>query len=124
MNDIAIQSQEFQFRGGYRKLISVPQQVEHSFIDYEDPNQPLTDIEEKLFTSTYAGRKQQQVQDFITSTPKKTALILKFTLASSEYATMFLRELTKQDSSTTQQLVLEHQVRSLKDRPTETMDGH
>ncbi|KAK4524282.1 hypothetical protein GAYE_SCF02G2181 [Galdieria yellowstonensis] len=117
-------SQEFQFRGGYRKLISIPQQVEHSFIDYEDPNQPLTDIEEKLFTSTYAGRKQQQAQDSITSTPKKTALILKFTLASSEYATMFLRELTKQDSSTTQQLVLEHQVRSLKDRPTETMDGH
>ncbi|EME32327.1 Putative pseudouridine synthase [Galdieria sulphuraria] len=101
-------SQEFQFRGGYRKLISIPKQVEYHFMDYDEPNQSLTDIEEKLF-STQVPLDRKQTQDSNSCKRKMTALVLQFTLASSEYATMFLREVTKQDSSTAQQLVLEHQ---------------
>lgn len=39
--------------------------------------------------------------------PKKKALVLSFTLKCAQYATMFVRELTKQDSSTTSQKELQ-----------------
>ncbi|GJQ08847.1 hypothetical protein GpartN1_g638.t1 [Galdieria partita] len=101
-------SQEFQFRGGYRRLISIPQDVEYRFMDYHEPNQPLTDIEEKLF-STQVSLDGKQTEHSNSCNRKMKGLILQFTLAASEYATMLLREVTKQDSSTTQQLILEHQ---------------
>eukprot|EP00871_Galdieria_phlegrea_P005984 jgi/Galph1/873/GphlegSOOS_G5685.1 len=100
-------SQEFQFRGGYRPLIAIPRDVQYEFVHTKDRNEPLTTTEEEIFSST--GKSFSENNKTTETTEGSIALVLQFTLRPSEYATMLLRELTKQDSSSIQQLVLEHQ---------------
>lgn len=80
--------------GDYRKLLVRPRDVTFDIKEYFDPHQPL--LETDLMTLN---------GESITITPpeegqnKKTAIIVGFSLPSSSYATVALRELMKKPTS-------------------------
>jgi tRNA pseudouridine13 synthase len=78
--------------GGYRKLVQVPRDVTSQFFQYDDDTVPLatTDLD------TLSG---QDVSAANSTTGEKLALEVAFTLNSSSYATMCIRELCKQSTS-------------------------
>ena len=81
--------------GSYRRLLQRPQQMKWRILKYTDPNLPLavTDL------MTLRGEPEPE------GTPggTRTAVRLEFTLPSSTYATMCLRELTKQSTELSHQ---------------------
>ena len=84
--------------GSYRKLIQKPLNMAWKILRYDDPNLPLatTDL------MTLRGEPEAEgVPD-----GKLTAARLEFTLPSSTYATMCLRELTKQSTERAHQMQL------------------
>ncbi|GAB5370926.1 hypothetical protein AAMO2058_001535200 [Amorphochlora amoebiformis] len=90
--------------GNYRKLICRPKDLEIDIITYTKPDQCLIDSE-------YLVKAEEEVGDSVTSeqgehiqgdqdilqepSGEKTAIKLRFTLPSSSYATIAIRELTK-----------------------------
>ncbi|KAG0350362.1 pseudouridine synthase [Gamsiella multidivaricata] len=84
-------NKEYSLPGSYRSIISKPENVEWEIMRYDEANVPLvlTDLE-KL-----EGKpKPEGVPN-----GKFLALILNLTLKSSQYATMAIREICKQDTS-------------------------
>ena len=86
---------ELALPGGYRKLMQRPQAMTWRILKYDDPNLPLaaTDL------STIRGEPAPE------GVPggQLTAAVLEFILPSSTYATMCLRELTKQSTEVAHQ---------------------
>ncbi|KAH8406917.1 hypothetical protein KR222_011434, partial [Zaprionus bogoriensis] len=87
--------------GAYRKLLIQTQDLKWSFRRYSSP-------EDTLIASDWEQLKGIAV----TPEPAEgegnyTALLLEFSLPTAAYATMFLRELFKQDTSTAAQMQLE-----------------
>jgi tRNA pseudouridine13 synthase len=80
--------------GDYRKIICHPQDVDYTIQEYYDPLQPLltTDLM-KLHKEDIVIRPQQEGER------AKLAMIVGFTLPSSSYATIALRELMKRPTS-------------------------
>jgi len=84
-------SKEFHLSGGYRKIFSYPRNVESRIFRYNDPIAQLTHsdidkLEGKLESESVDGGKLK-------------ALRIEFSLDSSTYATMCLRELLKHNTS-------------------------
>lgn len=89
--------------GAYRKLLVQTQDLKWSFRRYSSP-------EDTLIASDWEKLKNIEV----TPEPAEgngtyTALLLEFSLPTAAYATMFLRELFKQDTSTAAQMQLEQE---------------
>nr|CAB3265321.1 pseudouridylate synthase 7 homolog [Phallusia mammillata] len=91
---------EYRLPGAYRKLIAKPGMVEWSVVRYDDLEQPLlvSDIERMEGITEPEGKEGHF-----------RALRIKFSLKTSCYATMALREVLKQDMTTTDQIALSDQ---------------
>jgi tRNA pseudouridine13 synthase len=89
---------ELALPGSYRKLLQRPQQMVWRVLKYDDPNLPLaaTDLMTLRGEEEPAGVPGGAL----------TAARLEFTLPSSTYATMCLRELTKQSTERGHQMQL------------------
>lgn len=88
------QAKRFPIKGGYRKLVCRPGDVQHSVLKYDDPTVPLIPTDVDLLE----GRPLPD-----TSKGAYTALRVSFNLPSGSYATMFFRELQKRPSDRTYQ---------------------
>ena len=89
---------ELALPGAYRRLIGQPQHTEWEVLRYDDASLPLaaTDLTDLRGEAAPKG----------TPDGKRTAVRLSFTLLPSSYATMCLRELTKQSTELGHQLAL------------------
>ena len=82
----------FSLGGSYRRVLVRPTEVESTICHYDDPTKPLVASDlEKL--------KDISVEDNRLTEGKFKAVILKFNLPPSAYATMALRELLRIDTS-------------------------
>lgn len=89
-----VQDKDLALNGDYRKLLCRPTDFDFEIKEYYDPKQPLiqTDLmkltgEDIVISSAEEGQS------------KKVAMIVGFTLPSSSYATVALRELMKKPTS-------------------------
>ncbi|KAG0250484.1 multisubstrate pseudouridine synthase 7 [Mortierella polycephala] len=84
-------SKDYSLSGSYRCILSKPENVEWEIVRYDESNIPLTvtDLE------GMDGKTKPEVS----KEGKYLALILNLTLKSSQYATMAIREVCKQDTS-------------------------
>jgi len=80
--------------GSYRKIISKPEHVIFDIIEMQNEN-------EDLLTPDYLTQADPvpNVNPFDTNNPVTKALRLKFSLKTSSYATMLLREVTRTSSA-------------------------
>lgn len=113
---------DYDVAGTYRWLIAHPQDVVARFVQYRDQSDQLlpTDIEQMLDEQQAEPKPSAQVSRAVppdtkivpdcsgeasaNSQSKKRGLILSFTLGVAEYATMLVREVTKQESSVDHQI--------------------
>ncbi|KAK5669870.1 multisubstrate pseudouridine synthase 7, variant 2 [Batrachochytrium dendrobatidis] len=82
---------DFSLSGAYRKVISVATNVNWHILKYNDANVPLVQTDLDIVNQT---PKPQSVPD-----GKYTSLVVEFTLGSSQYATMALREVMKSETN-------------------------
>jgi len=90
---------EFSLSGAYRKLIQVPEDFEWRLQRYSDQTLPLT--------PTDMMRLESAPLPLSDDAGDSLALILEFTLPPSTYATMLLRELTKETSEPSRQVEMQ-----------------
>ncbi|KAH8327601.1 hypothetical protein KR074_002431, partial [Drosophila pseudoananassae] len=87
--------------GAYRKLIIQPNDLKWSFRRYNTPEDTLIASDwERLRNIPITEEPEEEEAKFL-------ALLLEFSLPTAVYATMFLRELFKKDTSTAIQMHLE-----------------
>ena len=85
-NDMRRKQKDFSLPGSYRKVLVKPKDFEWSLVSYEDPN---ADIDLSI-------SKENTLPDL---EGKSLAVVLQFTLPTSAYATMCLREFLKTETS-------------------------
>jgi tRNA pseudouridine13 synthase len=108
-------SRDLHCTGDYRKLLCMPADVDFQLLEYRDPLQPLfpTDMMRlkgiKInLPSTMTAKADEAGSDDKSTTPSSLlAMRVGFTLPSSAYATMALRELMKRPTSAAYQGKLE-----------------
>lgn len=95
LNDLRHRVKDFSLPGSYRTLLVKPKNVSHHFSTYSDPNIPLVKSDLQLLNE--ATSTSDPVIDKVDtcSAHSHRALVLRFTLPKSSYATMAIRELTK-----------------------------
>ncbi|KAJ8047590.1 Pseudouridylate synthase 7-like [Holothuria leucospilota] len=98
---------DYSLPGAYRKLVVKPSSVTWSFIKYDDSKEKLIQSDLDRLEGIPAP---VPVED-----GKKLALKLSFTLPTSAYATMALRELMKTETSSSHHAVLSQRNKSKKD---------
>ncbi|KAH3681940.1 hypothetical protein WICPIJ_007102 [Wickerhamomyces pijperi] len=94
--DMTRKVKEFSFAGSYRSLISKPANVEYFLRRYDESTDDL------IYTDLELLQQNKERSEQIRPTKedgKRLALILKFQLDTSAYATMALREIMKCDTS-------------------------
>ncbi|KAH8380458.1 hypothetical protein KR009_010769 [Drosophila setifemur] len=90
--------------GAYRKLIIQPSDLTWSFRRYNKP-------EDTVIASDWERLKNFPItEEPAEEEAKYMALLLEFSLPTAAYATMFLRELFKKDTSTAMQMALEQEA--------------
>ncbi|CCH40500.1 hypothetical protein BN7_33 [Wickerhamomyces ciferrii] len=97
--DMTRKVKEFSFAGSYRNIIGKVKGLEYHVRHYEEPTQQLiyTDLE---LLHLKAKEENKDIEQIIPEKGgSKTAIILKFQLDVSAYATMALREVMKADTS-------------------------
>ncbi|KAJ1341241.1 hypothetical protein BSLG_004176 [Batrachochytrium salamandrivorans] len=82
---------EFSLSGAYRKVVSIATNVSWRILKYNDDDIPLVRTDMDLLEQV---PEPQSIPD-----GKFTALAIEFTLGTSQYATMALREVTKSETS-------------------------
>ncbi len=82
---------DFALCGSYRKIVSVPGDFRSEVFRYDDPTIPLA--------VTDADRIENKPPPQSIPTGKHVAAVLSFSLPASTYATMLIRELTKQSTA-------------------------
>lgn len=98
-----VQDRELILNGDYRKVICHPTDFDYEIKEYYDPLQPLiqTDLMklhgEEIRIEPQPSKNDDDVGK--TNTIMKTAMVVGFTLPSSSYATIALRELMKLPTS-------------------------
>ncbi|KAL0227329.1 hypothetical protein P9112_014653 [Eukaryota sp. TZLM1-RC] len=94
-------------RGGYRKVVAKP--VVHSAClrSYTNPTDVLVDTPLNVFKREMGEKCEELAKD----EGNLNALVVSFDLSPSSYATMFVRELTKQSSHRYQHAMVEQQRR-------------
>lgn len=94
-----VQDRDLTFKGDYRKLVCKPTDVDFEILEYTDPLQPLvkTDLMKlegvDLDLSTCSPEGEGEKKDIL------LGMVIGFTLPSSSYATITLRELMKRPTS-------------------------
>jgi tRNA pseudouridine13 synthase len=102
----AAKSPELSLTGDYRKLLHLPKDVSYELIRYADPNVNLIQSDEDRLLGLDAVPPHIPFVDQSDETAKDhpfVALILHLTLGVSAYATMALREILKQETSSAHQ---------------------
>ncbi|CAG9799829.1 unnamed protein product [Chironomus riparius] len=94
----------FSLCGAYRKAFVKPQKFSWKFLKYADQN-------DDLILSDYS-RMMKDPEIESNKDGQNTALILDFSLPTSCYATMLLRELLKSDTSSANQMLLQKELTS------------
>lgn len=94
----ALSYREYSLSGSYRRITHVPQHLEWKHLRYDDPDVPLAQSDEDKILN---NEPVQTIEN-----GKFAALQISLTLGSSTYATMALRELTKEDTSAHNQSML------------------
>ncbi|KAF9116748.1 multisubstrate pseudouridine synthase 7 [Mortierella sp. AM989] len=84
-------NKDYSLTGSYRAILSKPENVEWEIMRYDEPNLPLT--------LTDLERLENKPKPEAVAEGKYLALVLNLTLKSSQYATMAIREVCKQDTS-------------------------
>lgn len=96
---------DFSLAGSYRQVIQKPKELEYKVVCYDDVNQQLVNTDLEILNN---NRAKESGQKFMKAKleryapekgTEKTAVILKFQLGTSAYATMALRELMKLETS-------------------------
>eukprot|EP01034_Spumella_vulgaris_P030891 gene30891-38178_t len=118
LDDYSRCHKEYRMSGAYRRVIQQPQDLEWSILQYEDSNAELavTELTAMRQAQNIASEEEVTAKDakvvVLTSDlsggavesekteSRFTALQLKFTLPPGTYATMLLRELTKESTET------------------------
>jgi tRNA pseudouridine13 synthase len=97
-----VQDRDLAIYGDYRKLICRPKDFDFDIKEYYDPLQPLiqTDLM-KLDGDNIEIQPKKEENEKV-----KVAMIVGFSLPSSSYATIALRELTKKPTSNEYQMEL------------------
>jgi tRNA pseudouridine13 synthase len=90
---------EYSLEGSYRKIIHIPSELSWRHLRYDDPEIALSQSDEDILLGEPALDLDKPDGQF-------AALQLSLTLGTSSYATMALRELTKQDTSAAHQTLL------------------
>ncbi|OAV88384.1 hypothetical protein PTTG_08201 [Puccinia triticina 1-1 BBBD Race 1] len=88
---------EYSMGGTYRKILHLPRDVQSQVYQYEDPDLPLTQADE----DSLLGFELPDLKEWTAESAeqkKNLALKVEFTLGSSAYATMALREILKSDT--------------------------
>jgi tRNA pseudouridine13 synthase len=86
---------ELSMPGAYRRIVQRPADLTWQFFSYSDPTSPLVQTDLSVL------RKEPPPQG--DGKGSMRAVVLSFMLPSSTYATMLLRELTKQSTSLSHQ---------------------
>ncbi|KAF9118439.1 multisubstrate pseudouridine synthase 7 [Mortierella sp. 14UC] len=84
-------NKDYSLSGSYRSFLSKPENVEWEIVRYDQADIPLTLTDQEKME----GKPQPEA----VANGKYLALILNLTLKSSQYATMAIREVCKQDTS-------------------------
>lgn len=104
---------EYNSTGAYRRVLQKPLNFEFNVLHYDDCNAELADTELGRFKG---GRSQYEAPTVKKLPPGQVgsmkALQLKFTLPPGTYATMLLRELTKESTDTLHQASLTEATRT------------
>lgn len=96
---------DFSLAGSYRQVIQKPKELEYKIVNYDDVNQQLVNTDLEILNN---NRAKESGQKFMKAKleryapekgTEKSAVILKFQLGTSAYATMALRELMKLETS-------------------------
>jgi len=90
-----IQDRDITCPGDYRKLICRPKDVDYSIVEYNDPVQPLLQTDLMKLTGTKV--LEEKLAD--ENVAPLLGMVVGFTLPSSAYATIALRELMKKPTS-------------------------
>lgn len=103
--DMRRKVRDFSLAGSYRNIIQKPKNLEYKISHYDDPTQQLVNTDLEILNNTKAkesGRSYMKIKldRYIPDKGgEKTAVIIKFQLGTSAYATMALRELMKVETS-------------------------
>ncbi|CCD24934.1 pseudouridine synthase PUS7 NDAI_0E01180 [Naumovozyma dairenensis CBS 421] len=103
--DMRRKVREFSMAGSYRKIIEKPEQLDYRIVHYSSPTQQLVNTDLEILNNQVAKDNCQKymkdkLERYIPDKGgDKTAVILKFQLGTSAYATMALRELMKLETS-------------------------
>lgn len=89
---------EYSMAGAYRKILHLPKDVNCQLYEYEDPELPLSQADEDILLGLESPSLNEWVDDSNDHENKNLALKVEFTLGSSAYATMALREILKSDT--------------------------
>jgi len=88
---------EYSMGGTYRKILHLPRDVQSEVYEYEDPDLPLSQADEDNLLG-FELPNLREWTDESREQKKNLALKVEFTLGSSAYATMALREILKSDT--------------------------
>jgi tRNA pseudouridine13 synthase len=121
--DMQLAPVDYDMAGTYRWLIACPADVAARIACYSDPHERLvpSDVAESVIgrdrkaTKSILNEKREDcnvVESKEHENATKRALIVSFTLGCAEYATMLMRELTKQESSVANQKAQQAQASS------------
>lgn len=88
---------EYSMGGTYRKILHLPRDVQSQVYEYEDPDLPLSQADEDNLLG-FELPSLREWTDESREQKKNLALKVEFTLGSSAYATMALREILKSDT--------------------------
>ncbi|KAI7907261.1 pseudouridine synthase [Cokeromyces recurvatus] len=100
---ISIEKRDNQFeglKGDYRSMLSKPENMSWSFIRYNDPTEKLC--------NTDVDKIENKPEPLGVADGKYLALRVEFTLGTSQYATMALREIMRTETSSQVQSTLSH----------------
>ncbi len=90
---------EYSLPGSYRKIVHKPTNVSWEHIKYTDPDIPLAQADEDRLLGFNIPAKNDPEGKF-------DALKISWSLGTSSYATMALREITRQETSSWHQIGL------------------
>ncbi len=96
-DDMVRKVKEFSFAGSYRSLIGKAKNLDYQIRHYQEPTQQLVYTDLELLHKKQKGEEVEQVLP--DQGGSRVAIILKFQLEVSAYATMALREVMKADTS-------------------------
>ncbi|KAF9204827.1 multisubstrate pseudouridine synthase 7 [Haplosporangium sp. Z 27] len=103
-------NKDYSLTGSYRAILTKPENVEWEIMRYDESNLPLT--------LTDLERLENKPKPEAVPEGKFLALVLNMTLRSSQYATMAIREVCKQDTSAAFQSTLNTTETSAEESPS------